>query len=91
MPQGKNYYFPSLVQIKDVAYEDEMSLNIQLVQVKDVSCGLNHTLVVDEKGRLFSGGKNDKGQLGGVDARNPYSHVEAFNGGKMAIKKACAG
>lgn len=81
MPQGKNYYFPSLVLIK---------LNKQEVKVKDVSCGLNHTLVVDAQGHLHSGGKNDKGQLGRVDGRSPYSHV-VFKEGNLAIKKACAG
>ena len=47
-----NYYFPEKVDLKHEGKD---------VQVKQVSCGLDHTLVVDQSGRLFAGGNNNKG------------------------------
>lgn len=34
------------------------------VSGKSVSCGSNHTLVLDVKGRVFACGNNDCGELG---------------------------
>jgi alpha-tubulin suppressor-like RCC1 family protein len=34
------------------------------VQVKDISCGANHSCFLSTKGEAYSCGKGDKGQLG---------------------------
>ena len=48
----KNYMLPKLC-------EDLAHLNIKMI-----SCGTSHTIVLDEEGIAYAGGCNDEGQLG---------------------------
>lgn len=68
MPQRRNYYFPVEAEIH---YKGKYSA------IKQVSCGNEHTLAVDEMGRLFSAGNNTKGQLG-VLQRNAEDNQAYF-------------
>lgn len=56
---------------------------VKPVFVKQVSCGNEHTLVVDDEGRLYCAGNNSKGQLGVSERLSKNKHYiipEKFNG-----------
>ena len=63
------------------------------VKVKSVACGLDHTLVVDTEGNLYTGGSNQYGQLGTTKRITrdgaPYVFIKLFE--DMNIVKVAAG
>lgn len=58
----KNQFFPK---------EAVICRNNRPVHMKQVSCGSNHTLAIDDDGFMYSGGNGDVGQLGISPAEQP--------------------
>ena len=62
--------------------------------IRQVQCGMDHTLVIDKVGRLFAGGNNKFGQLGislKLESGKGYDHVMPFDGTQIKLKDAQGG
>ena len=78
--------------VKDLYYPVEVEIKKRdtVVKAKQVSCGLDHTLVVDQDGALFSAGNSQNGQLGMMKrSGEKYFFIKDME--RIKIKKAAAG
>lgn len=61
------------------------------IKIVDISCGMNHTAAIDDKGKVYMFGSNECGQLGLGKKRGTRkipAPIESFQDGKM-INVSC--
>lgn len=87
---AKNYFFPQEITVTNKKNQE--------VQIRQVSCGMDHTLVLDVEGAVYSSGNGRYGQLGinpsyifKDEESRPYIIVETFNKERRPCKKIAAG
>lgn len=82
----RNFFFPQLIELVDKKKNAAVP--------KSVSCGFDHTLVIDKNGLTYATGSNVNGQLGfeptelDPDSDTPYVHIDYLKG---KVKKVSAG
>ena len=57
----------------------------------EVACGWDHVLAVDEKGRLFSWGHNEYGQLGHGDRKDRWEPTQVIPAAMLVMRHVGAG
>ncbi|ETV71451.1 hypothetical protein H257_13330 [Aphanomyces astaci] len=62
--------------------------NVNVTAIKQATCGLHHTVVIDTTGQVFAWGRGDAGQLGGdalADSPTPVRVLIATDAGGPAV------
>ncbi|XP_059489560.1 protein RCC2 homolog [Neocloeon triangulifer] len=72
---------------------DNHSTPVDDVDIQDVACGVNHTVAVDSKGRVFSWGFGGYGRLGHAETKDEMvpRRIKYFDTQTRGIKKVFAG
>ncbi|XP_054719884.1 protein RCC2 homolog [Uloborus diversus] len=94
---NKLSYRCELVPRRIVAFIEKTRENhvtlVDNVQIIDVACGLNHSIALDTKKRVFSWGFGGYGRLGHADPKDEKIPrlIKSFDGPNRGVKKIFAG
>ena len=71
--------------------EPRLCVGLVGTRIVEVACGWDHVLAIDEKGRLFSWGHNDHGQLGHGDKKDRNEPCQVLPAAMLHMSHISAG